>query len=498
MASIDNLINDGEKISRDASRRFESSVASLEAKLIQEVNKIFATLDVSGGRISSSKKALEFLAGLENRIKTALKVSGYNQRVGDLLKNFSLIVDNNIKLQDIANRTLISSGSLTEVQAIETQNTIDKLLGNGINAEFVNPLREALYRNITFGGSIADAQLILQNFIVTKGNNKSILNKYVGQVARDSISQFDGVIQSVIGNELGLNDFLYSGSLIEDSRAQCVYWVGKRVLMRDELESEINTAINKGSLGGKTCSGMIPGTTVNSFSSYRGGYNCRHRAIAIDGARHTNFGNQQKEKRQAIQNVDIAKLEKQSKTFAPAVEKTSAQVAKKYKGTTTPINYKSTASIKRKANDDYNGDVYQVKDAVRNTIIVNKKDINKVMGDLSKDQYFKREKIQLHESDPLGYSGNIVNLQDANGVWGEVQVNTKWMIYAKEKEADARRILGDEVYNSIKKKKGIVGGRGHTLYEEYRTLKLSDPNYLARKKAIAKESKEYYSNFLDQ
>lgn len=282
MASIDNLINEGESINDNASSKFETSIKLIEASLVNEIRKLFKNVDVTGGKISTNKKTIEFLASLENRIKSALKDSGYNAKVSDLLKNFDLIKANNIKLQDVVNGINIADASLTDIQRIEVQNTIDKLLGSGINADFINPMREALYRNIALGGSIGDAEAIIEKYVVTKGNNKSVLMRYAGQVARDSISQFDGMIQGVIGQELDLKDFLYSGSLITDSRSQCVYWVGKRVLLREELEQEINTALNKGYLGGKKCSGMIPGTNLTNFSAFRGGYNCRHRAIATN------------------------------------------------------------------------------------------------------------------------------------------------------------------------------------------------------------------------
>lgn len=284
MAQIDKLINEGENINENASSKFEASVKAMEALLVNELRKLFKTVDVTGGKISTNQKTIEFLAGLEKRIMLALKEAGYNSRVGDLLKNFDKIKANNIALQSVANGINIAESSLTGIQRLEVQNTIDKLLGSGINGQFVAPMREALYRNITLGGSIADAEKIIESFVVTKGNNKSILNKYIGQVARDSISQFDGMIQGVIGKELGLNDFIYAGSIIKDSRCQCVYWVEKRILLRDELEAEINTALNKGSLGGCRCSGMIPGTSVDTFAIFRGGYNCRHRAIKINAS----------------------------------------------------------------------------------------------------------------------------------------------------------------------------------------------------------------------
>ncbi|MFN9108950.1 MAG: hypothetical protein ACK5XN_02555, partial [Bacteroidota bacterium] len=99
-----------------------------------------------------------------------------------------------------------------------------------------------------------------------------LYSRYVKQVSRDALGQFDGQINAKIADEFGLDAFRYVGSIIDDSRSQCVRWVGKRILEKSEMQSEINWANNNGS-------GMIPGTTPENFLVYRGGYNCRHRAI---------------------------------------------------------------------------------------------------------------------------------------------------------------------------------------------------------------------------
>ena len=77
-------------------------------------------------------------------------------------------------------------------------------------------------------------------------------------------------------------------------------------------------------------------------------------------------------------------------------------------------------------------------------------------------------------------------------------MNTARMIYAKEKEEDARRTLGNETYDMIAKATGLPGGLGHAFYEEWRLLsplKPKSPKQLARMRWIEQESRRYYSNF---
>ena len=102
-------------------------------------------------------------------------------------------------------------------------------------------------------------------------------------------------------------------------------------------------------------------------------------------------------------------------------------------------------------------------------------------------------------NDALGYSGNIVNVKLSNGQIGEIQVNTPKMIYAKEKPEDAIRTIGKAKYDEIKRQTGLEGGKGHTIYEEYRELvkKPITKESAKRLTELEQQSKNYYKNFLN-
>lgn len=281
MAKSDKAISSGEKTMILAEETLTEDVRKIEEELLKEINKLFNNLTVNNGKIQNSKQATEFLASMEKRIQDALRRSGYNEKVKDFLKNFDSIRRNNIHVHDLVNGATIPYSSLNTVTKLEVENTVSKLLGSGISRDFIIPIRESLYRNIISGASIQDAKKTIEDYILSNDSKDSRLLRYVGQVARDSINQYDGAIQTAIKQELYLPDYLYSGSIIQDSRCQCRYWVNKIKLPGSELGDEIQTALDGGDLGGCSCSGMIPGTNVDNFAINRGGYNCRHRAIAF-------------------------------------------------------------------------------------------------------------------------------------------------------------------------------------------------------------------------
>lgn len=166
-------------------------------------------------------------------------------------------------------------------------------------------------------------------------------------------------------------------------------------------------------------------------------------------------------------------------------------ISEKVGGIVTPVNYKSFSSMYRKLITE-NIEITDIKDAVRSTIIVDKNKIDDVIMNLKHLDTFIKHKEQKAEIFN-GYSGNIISLSMPNNIVAEIQVNTAKMIYAKETEVNAKRILGEELWNKIRMETNMQGGLGHKYYEEIRLLnKVTDLPKIERLKRL---SEEYYSHF---
>lgn len=164
----------------------------------------------------------------------------------------------------------------------------------------------------------------------------------------------------------------------------------------------------------------------------------------------------------------ISEIVKRASSVGDEVQSTAERIAIKNGGYVTPINFKSTTSITRKVITE-GITPYDIKDAVRTTIIVPKSRIEDVLEELYKTEGFLRLKRQKPESF-MGYSGNIVNIRTTNGLTAEIQVNTERMIFAKERPEDAKRILGKKRWEEIHNETGMEGGLGHKYYEQWRIL----------------------------
>lgn len=192
---------------------------------------------------------------------------------------------------------------------------------------------------------------------------------------------------------------------------------------------------------------------------------------------------------------------KQAKQSGPEVDGLGKSISDKYGGTLTPINYKSKDSIVRKVDSDLGGDYGELKDSVRNTVVVPYKDLDRVVRDLKTDKgTFIRVKVQ-DGPEYFGYKGVITNIKTKNGIVAEMQVNSPGMIYAKSDKASALNVMSESQYNQIAKETGLPGGMGHIYYEKIRVLDAkvkrlnATDEEMSEYGALVENSIRYYSKF---
>jgi len=169
----------------------------------------------------------------------------------------------------------------------------------------------------------------------------------------------------------------------------------------------------------------------------------------------------------------------------------SGDIAKDLGVKATDVNKKSIFRIMEKANADYGGDITQVHDIIRNTFIssalVSPDDI---LDKVNEEFQVIKVKEQSASKDPMGYSGILVQVLLEKNIFAEIQINTPQMIYAKE--ANAKEILGEDLFEEIEIASGLQHGLGHTYYEEYRTIDQSTSKGKELALKVMDKSKKYY------
>lgn len=185
-----------------------------------------------------------------------------------------------------------------------------------------------------------------------------------------------------------------------------------------------------------------------------------------------------------------------AKRYGPRTQELAERIARQVGGYTTPLNYKSKKSTLGKM-EEVGGDISQIKDLARTTIIVPRNKIEETLAAFDNIPNVSRLKRQTPEK-MSGYSGNIINLK-YRGLETEIQVNTEKMIYAKEKMPIAAKILGAKRWREIRRETGMPGGFGHVYYEDFRSLGRGETKKTRRGRgAVTRmDSRIYYSFFQD-
>jgi hypothetical protein len=268
------IIERNERTAISAENAFYNELPAVEKMVYDELKKLFKDFNTKDGKIEFDAANVDIVNQVDERIKKAIKATQYSKAAAGYLRNFETLKENNVKLHTELNG--LDAKELDKlvnpIQKAIVEQTLQGLTGTGVSTNFIEPVREGIYKNIVAGATIADLENALQTYILGNPNVNGLFSRYVKQVSRDALNQFDGQVNARIAEENGLDAFRYVGSLIDDSRPQCRRWVSMGVLQKEDLPAQIAWAQNNGT-------GMIPGTNAENFAVYRGGYNCRHAAI---------------------------------------------------------------------------------------------------------------------------------------------------------------------------------------------------------------------------
>ena len=274
--TLEGLVDEKDSFIEGAENDLTDGFAPIENSIYNAVMKEIYKMDQEDGKILFNDANLLILLGLADLIVSSIQKSSYPTKVKDYIGSFPRVRQYNLKIQNSVNGNSISE---MDELIIPLENEIarqvtDGLTGQGIYTQFITPLTETIYKNLVAGTTIEQLKSSLLTLIESNPDRLGIFKRYVTQISRDAIMQYEGQINARIADYYGYNAYRYVGSIIRDSRPQCIRWLGKGILMKSELEGEIAWAYNSGA-------GMIPGTGVDNFSVYRGGYNCRHTAVPV-------------------------------------------------------------------------------------------------------------------------------------------------------------------------------------------------------------------------
>jgi hypothetical protein len=272
--------NDTNRLIKKTLSAFRKAVSKSEPIFAELLIEWVSKFNTTNGNISQSKYNNSRLAGFKKAVDRYLLRSGYDAAVTEFIDGYDPLSDTVREIHKDLNDIKVTKSFVNRYKTFAISQTLDGLKRQGLNQALINPVRNELFIAVTNGASLEQTISSLKTQLISTPDKNGRLISNSIQVSRDALGQYEGTVNEGIATQFGLDAFLYVGSLINDSRAQCDRWVNydkhgkKGLLLREDLPQEIQWALNNGT-------GFITDTVVDTFCQNRGGYNCRHTCYPV-------------------------------------------------------------------------------------------------------------------------------------------------------------------------------------------------------------------------
>jgi hypothetical protein len=233
------------------------------------IEVIESTFDIKAGQIEAGKDFVKQLNKLTVEVLDLLqKDPKFTGPVSGFVKNIYGISDAIETFQKEVNDIKVPALSLEKKLVIDE--TIDKMLDNGLNQNFVQPLRNLVYQNVTSGLSLSEAKQQIKEYIQGGNDTSGKLGKYIEQTATQAVDAYSGIINKKLLEVFDYDGLLMTGSLIDNSSPQCRFAIEKlNGKITRENWSQVEAI-------GKKQSGWIEGTTFDNVPLNKLHWGCRH------------------------------------------------------------------------------------------------------------------------------------------------------------------------------------------------------------------------------
>jgi hypothetical protein len=257
--------------------------------VLEELIGMLGGLDVAAnGTVKATVANMRAVGRIKDKIQEVLVTDQYKSQFKQYASAFHEITALQNQYWKKVEERYKPPKLLDELKKQSIRDATAKLTGAGIGVNVGDRIQALLMQNITGGGSYESLKGILKETVTDTDSGPGILNRYVKQVAVDSINTYNAQYTHQVSSDLGYEWFKYDNTDIETTRPFCDAMTDIKYFHITEvprlLRAEGLTYVNKAGqevpvpLYNKTGlpHGMVAGTNPVSFFVHRGGYNCGH------------------------------------------------------------------------------------------------------------------------------------------------------------------------------------------------------------------------------
>src|SRR6478752_190983 len=198
------------------------------------INQLYGLQTTNGSLLNTMdnlKKILQIKAKLEKFIVNR----NYELNVADFLNAFNQVAEFNNKYF-----AAITANKPKQTLELATKNAINTALNTltdaGVEVGITDGVKRILITNAQGGSSIADLSDQLREYMTTtEKTGDGSFTKYIRTYTQTAINQFSAEYHKTMSDDLGLEWYMYVGSLIETSREFCEKAVDKKYIHKDEF-----------------------------------------------------------------------------------------------------------------------------------------------------------------------------------------------------------------------------------------------------------------------
>jgi hypothetical protein len=262
---------------------FINSLSGAEKEFFFALVKLLSQLDVKDGLILQTDKNFRILADVSAKMKDVLLDTDYTKSVDKFIKQFDTQAILNNTYFGKAFQDSVIPDVAKKILDIKKETTVNLLLGDNLDSEFINAVKSQVEIAITSKASLSETIDALQTLVTGNSEVDGKLSQYTKQIAYDAFAISDRAYTKAVSDSLGAEFFKYSGGTIKTSRAFCIERHNK-FYHKKEIEAWGSGQKTDGLAlpdSDGNWAGEIPGTNAQTIFSSAGGYNCRHSILPV-------------------------------------------------------------------------------------------------------------------------------------------------------------------------------------------------------------------------
>lgn len=302
MANLPNLVKAKTAFLDRTSNDILIGLDSLDDQIRKLLIKVLDDLDRRSGALILNESNAERLIRLNKEVGDVLKSKKYQSVIDKYLASFDRVDEFTAEITKDVTGTGVAIKSLVNPARTAIVDMVGKSLGSPVNidSQVTQPIQRILFKHLLTGTPLADARAEINTFI-GQDATRGPMARWAGQLAKDSLFQYDGAVQKEVATAIELDAFFFVGGIQDNSRPGCIHMVGapddvkvpygsgKSRVFRTEVNRFKDIVLPGGGFRlddipkiiarNSGDRGWNPATTPESYLMYRNGYNCNHQAI---------------------------------------------------------------------------------------------------------------------------------------------------------------------------------------------------------------------------